>query len=1012
MTALALFLVKSIALFGYGKLLEKGYSKLFNDENDYKNRLQKVIDNSINEFADDHPIEEVDGKFPFYESQVFMDVLLKYRLFSENKDFDFQSIKSQIAKNDNILIPTQEEIEQFLKIFEKHIAVDEKLIQIYCLKNSDEEIFKISTDFKKQFELLINMDKKLDKIIDQVSHEKKSDKFLTNSPMQDLYIVGRDKELGEITDKLVSDQTVLLMNGLGGIGKTTLARKYILENEGDFDHIVWLEVTQGVVGAFAANNVLHKNLGLAEDIKSLKPEDSFPLIMNNLKNMSGCNLMVLDDATGDFGKIRSELPGKPNWKLLVTSRQEFTGIETYHLDFLKKEDAFLLFYKYYTTEKGDELLKKMFKPVKYHTLVVELFAKMAMMNSLTLSELADKADAEGITISIHTDVNVDHSKENIDNILEYLIRTFPADELPEELIIVLRKLAIMPSGFYDLEYLDFFLQIEEEKKDVFHLCLNKLVKSGWLEKNESEYKMHEIIRQLILKEYPPDYAFYEDYINLLSNISTIDQSKDNPVEKFFIIPFCLNVIENIHSDNELMGYLMKNAASLLSDQGRYPGALEINIKAMAIAERVGSKKLKLNIMTNLGQNYSDLGKYKEARDYMEQGLSAAGEVFGERHQNIAAIQSNLANLYSDLGEYNKARNFLELALKLDLENFGEKHPTVAVRQSNLATVYQDIGEYAKARDLLELALKTNIENFGEKHPAVAANQSNLAIVYKHLGEYTKAFDLLELALKSDMENFGENHPNVAVSQSNLAMVYKDLGEFTKARDLLELALKSDLENFGEKHPNVATDHNNLGGLFLEMKEYDLAWDYFQKALSIAKIVWGEEHPNTLSTINSIEYLVKLMSSNVLAEKGTEVSIALRNINESLGAENVELKQYFEFLEVIIQKGDVQGYFEKLSPEYKKLVEDVHKEIQRKAFWEELKKFTVMAIKTHNGQEDFLEEILLHISKLGEDIHPEVRKYYDFLLGYAEGEDAEVLKDTIYRSLWEMFIEIRDGGNPN
>ncbi len=121
-----------------------------------------------------------------------------------------------------------------------------------------------------------------------------------------------------------------------------------------------------------------------------------------------------------------------------------------------------------------------------------------------------------------------------------------------------------------------------------------------------------------------------------------------------------------------------------------------------------------------------------------------------------------------------------------------------------------------------------------------------------------------------------------------------------------------------------------------------------------------------------------MSSKVLAGNETEVSNALSNIYKALGTEDVEMKQYFEFLEVIIKEGDVKDYFEKLSPEYKKLVEDVQDEMQQEgAFIEELSKYTVMAIQTHKDQENHLENIQLYVSNLGEYIHPEARKYFDF-----------------------------------
>ncbi|MCF7919214.1 MAG: tetratricopeptide repeat protein [Candidatus Cloacimonetes bacterium] len=931
MTEIALWLANSIASYGFNKLLDQGYGKLFKSEKEFKDQLQKLINNSIDEYAKEHPIERMDGKFPFYESQVFMDILLKYRLFDKNEILDYQSIKVRLSENHNILIPTQEEIEKFFLIFDRTVKEDEILEKIFCKKSAPKEIFKISSImqeiYEKQDEILaqsIENSQKLDTLLKKEVYENKSTKYLTNAPTQEILVVGREKDLEKVRNELDADRSLLLMNGLGGIGKTTLARKYLVEFADVYDHIVWLEISQGVVEAFAGSNVLHSNLGLVEDIKTLKPEDAFALIMNRLKNMDGNNLMILDDAKEDFASMRKQLPGKPNWKLLVTSRQNFTGIKPFHLDFLEPEDARQLFYEYYTTEKNDALLEKIFEPVKYHTLVVELFAKMAMMNELTLSELAEKADAEGITISIPTDVDVDHSESNIENILEYLIRTFPVNELPEGLIIILRKLAIMPSIFEDYRVLDFFWQVEDKNKEEFHLNLNLLTKRGWLERTRNEYKLHGIISQLVLNEYPPDYDFYKEYISLLLSISLFEQDKENHIDKLFIIPYCLNIIVYLSIDNDRLIYLMKNVASLLSYHGNYSLALEINKEALTNAEKIGNRRLELQMISAMGLNYENMGRYNEARELYEQILCEAGEIFGENHPNIAATKSNLANVCS------------------------------------------------------------------------------------RLRECTKAKDLLEQALKSDIEIFGENHPRVVAHKSNLASVYGDMREYTKARGIMEQVLESAIKQFGEMNPNVATAYNNLGQISLAMQEHDPAWEYIQKALLIAKIVWGAEHPNTISINKSIIYIIKSLTYIVLKGNGSDICDVLSKINKSLLSTDVDMKKYIEFLYVLIQKGDAMGYYEKLSPDFKELVNDVRNEMQQRTIIETLTKFTIMAIKSHETQDDHIEEIQQQIEELREEANSEVRKYYDFLLAYAKGIYSEELKDMIDKPLWEMFIKIKNG----
>ena len=54
--------------------------------------------------------------------------------------------------------------------------------------------------------------------------------------------VGREGELEEITSMLQGEKPVLLLNGVGGIGKTTLAKKYLYEQYDQYDHIAWISV--------------------------------------------------------------------------------------------------------------------------------------------------------------------------------------------------------------------------------------------------------------------------------------------------------------------------------------------------------------------------------------------------------------------------------------------------------------------------------------------------------------------------------------------------------------------------------------------------------------------------------------------------------------------------------------------------------------------------------------------------------------------------------------------------
>ncbi|MEY2834377.1 MAG: hypothetical protein RLZZ557_39, partial [Bacteroidota bacterium] len=82
-------------------------------------------------------------------------------------------------------------------------------------------------------------------------------------------VVGRERELRDLRELLLNRHDALLVNGLGGIGKTTLARAYVHAHLDDYQHIAW--VTQSPGNPFLLNFIttigLQKNLGIADTLE-------------------------------------------------------------------------------------------------------------------------------------------------------------------------------------------------------------------------------------------------------------------------------------------------------------------------------------------------------------------------------------------------------------------------------------------------------------------------------------------------------------------------------------------------------------------------------------------------------------------------------------------------------------------------------------------------------------------------------------------------------------------------
>ena len=688
--------------------------------------------------------------------------------------------------------------------------------------------------------------------------------------------VGRVDELTELAQKLETSQRVVLMNGLGGIGKTTLARKFMQQHKRAYQHVLWVEIVvpdvknqtaDDLLNAFVLDPILLKNLRL-ELPERVDTTAFFSQIMNVLRNLNGPNLLIIDNASTEISDraIRDLLPGPPNWQVLVTSRQKLSGFDLIRLDKLNPEAARKLFRMLYTYDLTDEELDELLIAIDYHTLTIELAARTLENHYglVSVVELTEKYKSKQLNDpDLQARIETDHSREETE-IFIHLMQTFDLSALSEDEKWVMKQFAVLPPEAYPQKQLLEWLQLTDPKEQrKFAGDLQSLEKKGWLQQTDHAFSIHRLIQQVVHYQLSPAFDDIKTLVVTLTSFLHSDAS-NNSIKLFPFLPvadFLLTCLSENEFKHPQISNLKNNTGIIFNDFGSYKKALDLLEEAFeSDLKNFGPDHPRVVVrQMNLATVYSNLGNFEKALDLLKAALASALKNFGPDHPNVAVRQSNLANVYRASGNFDKARDLLEVALGSDLKNFGPNHPNVAVRQSNLANVYCGLKNYEKARDLLEAAYESVLKNFGPDHPNVAVSQSNLANIYSDLGNYNKARDLQEAALASDLKNFGFDHPNVAVSQSNLANVYRSLGNYEKARDLLKAALASDLKSFGSDHPRVAVRYNNFGHTWEAEKKWCEAQACFEKALEVGLNAWGANHPNIKLISESLAFVKKQMN---------------------------------------------------------------------------------------------------------------------------------------------------------
>ncbi|MFN7120285.1 MAG: AAA family ATPase, partial [Saprospiraceae bacterium] len=138
--------------------------------------------------------------------------------------------------------------------------------------------------------------------------------YLTNIAFNRDPVIGRTPQLHTIRQRLREHSSVVLVNGLGGIGKTTVALEFIRLYGKEYAHVAWVEVTGTIAAAFVSNTTLIANLQLQAQLAALAPEtyesQGFDLIVNKLNNLPNCLLVIdnandLDDLLANQARLRS-----------------------------------------------------------------------------------------------------------------------------------------------------------------------------------------------------------------------------------------------------------------------------------------------------------------------------------------------------------------------------------------------------------------------------------------------------------------------------------------------------------------------------------------------------------------------------------------------------------------------------------------------------------------------------------------------------------------------------------
>lgn len=678
------------------------------------------------------------------------------------------------------------------------------------------EFKKLNRKLDKVLEIAVKSDGNIELILQILkafvdNQPTKLPQHLTLPPLVPEVFEGRTDELQNIKKALFEDENLLLLvNGEGGIGKTSLAAKYYQQYAHVYKHLAWVLCEQSIADALLT---LALPLKLQFD-DTATTDQRLVVLLQQMVNLDKPCLLIIDNANevADLDKNYRLLRQCPNFHILLTSRiNAYKNAKFFKIDSLPPEQALAVFREHYPKLQATEepIFEGIYTAVGGNTLVLELLAKnVALQNTIktkySLASLLADLQTKGLLQIVEDDaVNVEYQSYQTAKPTEVIAAMYDLSKLSEAESRLLSVFAVLPAENIAYETLEALLP----QTPNLDKTLLSLAQKGWLNHNttDSSFKCSPVIQEITQAKNQNLYADCEEIIKTLNDKLFYDTigtlAKTSYSEGFIYCHYCEGLLDNLNLIEYSLSLLCEKLHNFYNTHGNIEKAILYSKRGAIICEKLLEKNPQVadykwvlaKFYLYLGNLYKQLGKLDKALNYYDKRFKYSNELHQDYPKETSYI-IGLAVIYERLGNFERDYRDLKVAWKYYLvrhqliEMLLIYSPSDIQLKNSLAISYQKLGDLQKLLGNLDKALEFfekynqladeiyNISNEVGLKANLAVSYEKLGIVHKCLGNFNKTLEFLGKR-KQLGEELYRDYPNQVSFKNGLATSYFLLGEY-------------------------------------------------------------------------------------------------------------------------------------------------------------------------------------------------------------------------------------------